>query len=64
MMTVGLVPYAKQKIMRIKNSLCLEDVDISAAYAPELAERSDLEIIKPARPLKKENDGYFTKFYG
>lgn len=62
MMTVGLTPYAGQKIMRIKNTLCLDKVDISQAYAPELADRNDLEIIKPARPLRLEKDGYFARF--
>ena len=63
MMTVGLTPYAEQKIMRIKNTLCLDEIDISQAYAQELVDRNDLEIIKPARPLKVEKDGYFTKFF-
>ena len=62
MMTVGFTPYAEQKIMRIKNTLYLDEVDISLAYAPELENRSDLEIIAPARVLKLEKDGYFTKF--
>jgi uncharacterized protein (UPF0335 family) len=62
MMTVGLTPYAEQKIMRIKNTLYLDEVDVSLAYAPELKNRSDLEIIAPARALKVEKDGYFSKF--
>jgi hypothetical protein len=62
MMAVGLTPYAEQKIMRIKNTLYLDEVDVSQAYAPELADRDDLKIIKPARPLKLERDGYFSKF--
>jgi len=32
------------------------------AYASELADRNDLEIIKPARPLRLEGDGYFSRF--
>jgi hypothetical protein len=62
MMTVGLTPYSEQKIMRIKNTLELEEIDISPAYASELADRSDLEIIKPARCLSLGDDGYFIKF--
>jgi hypothetical protein len=64
MMTVGLTPYAEQKIMRIKNTLYLDEVDVSLAYAPEMEGRNDLEIIEPARPLVMEKDGYFTKFLG
>jgi hypothetical protein len=62
MMTVGLVPYPEQKIMRIKNTLYLDEVDISVAYLPELKGRKDLEVVLPARPLQLEKDGYFTRF--
>jgi len=62
MMTVGLTPYADQKIMRIKNTLYLNEVDVSLAYTPELENSSDLETITPARALKMEKDSYFTKF--
>jgi hypothetical protein len=62
MMAVGLTPYAEQKIMRIKNTLYLDEVDISQAYVPELADRNDLEIIKPARSLKLDKNGYFSRF--
>lgn len=62
MMTVGLIPYSEQKIIRIKNTQYLDEVDISQAYMPELAGRADLEIITPARPLKMDKDGYFIKF--
>lgn len=62
MMTVGLTPYAQQKIMRIKNTLYLDEVDVSLAYAAELEGRSNLEIIKPARSLKLDKDGYFSRF--
>ena len=62
MMTVGLTPYADQKIMRIKNTLFLDEVDVSQAYAQELMNRNDLEVITPARPLRIEKNGYFAKF--
>jgi hypothetical protein len=62
MMTVGLIPYAEQKIMRIKNTLALEEVDVSQVYLPEIKNRSDLEIVTPARPLRIGKDGYFARF--
>ena len=62
MMTVGLVPHAEQKIIRIKNTQYLDEVDISKAYLPELSGREDLEIITTARSLKMDKDGYFIKF--
>jgi hypothetical protein len=58
----SLPQYVEQKIMRTKNTLYLDEVDISLAYAPELENPSDLEIIAPAQTLKLEKDGYFTKF--
>jgi len=62
MMTVGMTPYAEQKIMRIKNTLELETVDVSPAYLPEMRDRRDLEIITPAHPLRMGADGYFARF--
>lgn len=62
MMTVGLVPHAEPKLIRIKNNQYLDEVDISVAYLPELSERDDLEIITTARPLNIDKDGYFVKF--
>jgi hypothetical protein len=62
MMTVGLTPYAEQKIMRVKNTLELEEVDVSKAYFRELAGRGDLEITIPARPLRLDQEGYFARF--
>jgi hypothetical protein len=62
MMTVGLTPYAEQKIMRVKNTLCLDELDISQAYLPELQGRTDLEIIRQPRPLQLDADGYFVRF--
>ena len=62
MMTTGLTPYADQKIMRIKNTLYLDEVDISRAYAEELKGRDDLEVILPARPLRLDSNGYFERF--
>ena len=62
MMTVGLIPHADQKIIRIKNTQYLDEVDISETYLPELSGRNDLEIITPARPLKFDSNGYLSKF--
>jgi hypothetical protein len=62
MMTVGLVPHAEQKIMRVKNTRYLDEVDVSEAYAEEIAGRADLEIVIPARPLRQDENGYFVRF--
>jgi len=62
MMTVGLTPPAEQKIMRIKNTLCLDEVDVSQAYAPALEGRGDLHVIRPPRVLEMDREGNFKRF--
>ncbi len=62
MMSVGLTPYDRQRIIRIKNTLYLDEVDVSVAYQPELENRGDLEIVIPARALKMHANGYFARF--
>jgi hypothetical protein len=42
---VGLVPTAKSKIVRIKNTLQLDTAEVSEAYAEALQQRTDLEIM-------------------
>lgn len=49
--SMGLIPRNDLKIIRIKNTMCLGDVDISEAYKAELSRRKDLEIITEARPM-------------
>jgi len=43
--SVGLISPNKNKIVRIKNTLALEIVEVSEIYAEELQKRPDLEII-------------------
>jgi len=62
MMTVGLTPPAEQKIMRIKNTLCLDEVAVSHAFAPALEGRGDLEVIRPPRALEMDREGNFKRF--
>jgi hypothetical protein len=49
---VGLVSAATSKIVRIKNTLRLDILDVSEAYAETLQQRPDLEIV--ARPRRME----------
>ncbi len=48
--SVGLVSPDEAKIVRIKNTLELEIVEVSEAYAKDLQNRNDLEIIAGPRP--------------
>ena len=43
--SIGLIPAEKSKIVRIKNTLRLDTVEVSEAYAETFQQRSDLEII-------------------
>ena len=63
MRCIGLVTPDHIKIIRIKNTLCLEEVDLSLAFLPEVEARPDLEIIRPPRPMAFDEQGYFTEFF-
>jgi hypothetical protein len=59
---VGLIPTDKLKIMRIKNTSCLSEVDVSEGYAEELKGREDLEIIKNKHNLEFDAEGNLPAF--
>lgn len=59
---VGLIPTDKLKIMRIKNTSCLSEVDVSEGYAEELNSREDLEIIRAEHELVFDADGNLFPF--
>jgi hypothetical protein len=48
---VGLVSAAKSKIVRIKNTLRLDILEVSEAYAETLQQRPDLEIMTGPYPM-------------
>jgi hypothetical protein len=49
---VGLVSAAKSKIVRIKNTLQLDLLEVSEAYAATLQQRPDLEIMDGPYPME------------
>jgi hypothetical protein len=51
MTSVGLIPPEKLKVIRIKNTKHLGEVEISQAYEDELSKRNDLEIISEEKPI-------------
>jgi hypothetical protein len=55
--TIGLTQPPQAKILRIKNTLHLAEVDCSAAHLPEARDRSDLEILSPPRDLAFDATG-------
>jgi hypothetical protein len=59
---VGLIPREKLKIIRIKNTSLLSEVEISQAYEDEIATRADLEMVIPKREMDFDADGYLRPF--
>jgi len=48
---IGLTPSEKARVIRIKNTLMLGEIEVSEAYAAELARRPDLTPLGDAAPL-------------
>lgn len=59
---VGLIPSDKLKIIRIKNTSCLDEIDVSEGYKTELDRRQNLEIVKNAYDLEFDAEGNLTEF--
>jgi hypothetical protein len=55
--SVGLIPVNELKLIRIKNTLKLDVIEVSSAYHEEIAERTDLEVLSDARPMRFDRDG-------
>jgi hypothetical protein len=48
---IGLVKPEQARVIRIKNTLMIGEIECSEAYLPEIQKRPDLEIVGEARPL-------------
>ena len=60
--TIGLREPADARVLWIKNTLELAEVECSAAYLDEARSRSDLEVISPLRPLEFDAAGNWSRF--
>ena len=60
---VGLIPSEKLKIVRIRNTSLLSEVEVSEAYEEELAARSDLEVIMDKKAMGFDTDGNLEPFF-
>ncbi len=60
---VGLIPREKLKIIRIKNTSVLNEVEVSEAYEENLASRGDLEVMEEKRPMEYDADGNLQPFF-
>ena len=56
--TIGMVEPTSAKIMWIRNTLELSEVECSAAYFDEAAGRADLEILSEPRPWPFDAEGH------
>jgi len=55
--SVGLAPAEESRIVRIKNTLHLDEVEVSEIYKEEIADRPDLEILEGPRPMSFDAEG-------
>lgn len=55
--TIGLIEPEDARIMRIKNTLELGEVEVSEAYLKEVESREDLEILIPPREMAFDEEG-------
>jgi hypothetical protein len=55
--SVGLIPPERSRIVRIKNTLQLDEVEVSEIYKDEIPDRPDLEILEGPRPMSFDARG-------
>jgi hypothetical protein len=49
--TIGPTPAEHARVVRIRNTLALEEVEVSEAFSGELDTRPDLEALEAPRPM-------------
>lgn len=59
---VGLIPKETLKIMRIKNTSLLGEVEVSEAFEEALSSRADLEVVKEKRTMEFDAFGNLVSF--
>jgi hypothetical protein len=58
LLTVGLDEPENARVVQISNTLLLSEVLVSEAYLPEVAARSDLEILDGPFEMEFDADGF------
>src|SRR4026209_2353335 len=48
---IGLTPSDRARVVRIRSTLVLGEIECSEGLLPEVAKRPDLEVVGPRRPL-------------
>jgi len=54
------IDFAKVKVVRIKNTLCMEEIEVSESLYEECQARDDIEIISEPYDIKFDSDGYMV----
>jgi len=60
--SVGLIPKEKLRVMRIKNTMELEYVDISPAYLESLQENANIEVVSKKKAMTFDANGNLEMF--
>jgi hypothetical protein len=60
--TIGLVKPEEARIVRIQNTLLLEELDVSEALLPEVKHHHTLEMLWGPKPLMFDNIGGLSSF--
>jgi len=60
--SVGFVAPEELRAIRIKNTLCLTEIEVSEAYGKELSQRTDLHVISQAKPFDFDQEGNLLPF--
>jgi hypothetical protein len=55
--SIGLIPPEKAKIVRIKNTLQIDELEVSAAYEEEMRRKPGLEILEGPKPMVFDAQG-------
>jgi len=52
------IDFDQAKVVRIKNTLCMEEVEVSASYYNDIIGRNDIEILSEPAKIQFDPDGY------
>ena len=52
------IDFDKAKVVRIKNTLCMEEIEVSESYYDELKGRKDVEFISKPYPIEFDKGGF------
>jgi hypothetical protein len=55
--SIGLTPPEQSRIVRIKNTLHLDEVEVAEVYKAEMTKRPDLQILEGPKPMAFDSQG-------